>query len=124
MSERRLAICYAPVCRRLPFFAEQLLKQLLRPSRAFLRKSNGLGSGLGIADHAFRVQSIKRLPVMAFPSSERTTIFERREVEQGKDSVIDLVSVYFHADLPFDPPRRRMAHNVQAQRRCEAPVSN
>jgi hypothetical protein len=69
-------------------------EQLARTLQAFLCQRDGLGFSHWIADHAFLVQPIHRIPVMSLPNAVAVM---QRQKEQREHHLIDFIFVVFHA---------------------------
>jgi hypothetical protein len=59
---------------RISLGTAELPKEFFGFARAFLTQQNGFGLALWIADQAFFVQAIQRIPVVTFPRVNRSTL--------------------------------------------------
>ena len=70
LFKRREDLWYA----RISLGTAELQKEFFGFARAFLTQQNGFGLALWIADQAFFVQMIQRIPVVTFPRVNRSTL--------------------------------------------------
>src|SRR5262249_46639597 len=90
-----------PACCGVRFGAptEQLLQEEPSPLQSFLGEYDRFRLAARVGDVALLVQAIHRIPVEPLPGP---CAVAQPQVEQGKDRLIDLLRVEFHATTPQD----------------------
>jgi hypothetical protein len=81
-------------------FCETFFKQIARSFGTLLSQPDRSCFGCGIRDETLVMETIERIPVVAFPCPPVWLVLKCRQIQQSQCRLVDLFFIYLHEITP------------------------